>query len=203
MGPTSFLRKLGLSLASLAICSMTLLQVNPSFAAANPQGRQVNMVLSQGQLATLAKQDYALYRHVLDAYRSGSRLVVSERQYQVLSHLKTAYLGYARAGQACPPNTTLQPDGKCAVNVPASAPAGATAGAPASTCPVPTSGPLVPTIQAMCSDQGPIKTLAQFLAAIWPPLAAIPAVFIIAVLVLVLINDLIVLLQPPAAPATK
>jgi hypothetical protein len=170
---------------------MTLLQVNPSFAATNPEGRQANVVLSQGQLAALAKQDYALYRHVLDAYRSGSRLVVTERQYEVLSHLKTAYLGNARAGQAAAATGTGAPGSPIVV------PKTATP-----VCTAPATGPLVQVIAAACSAEGPIGSLMAVLAAFWPPLAVVPAILVIAVLILIVINDIFVLFQPQApAPA--
>jgi len=197
MGRTSFCKKLGLSLAALAIFSLSLLQVNPSYAAGVSQGRQVPIVLSQGQLVTLARQDHALYRHVMDAHNSNSRLVVTERQYQLLSHLKIAYLSSAKAGQTA--GTTPAPG---TPGNPIVVPKSATPAPPA--CTAPTTGPLVSVITQACSAEGPIATFAAFLGTLWAPLALIAPAAVIFVIILIVINDLIVLfeqLQPQPAPS--
>ena len=50
----------GVLLAFLAVGSMTLLQVDQSYAAAQMQTMRVKVVLSQAQLAMLAQQNHAL-----------------------------------------------------------------------------------------------------------------------------------------------
>jgi hypothetical protein len=68
-------RFVGILLAFLAVGSMTLLQVDQSYAAAKMQTMRVKVVLSQAQLAVLAQQNHALYAQVIKAYRTGSPLV--------------------------------------------------------------------------------------------------------------------------------
>jgi multidrug resistance efflux pump len=66
---------------------MTLLQIDPSYAAAQVQTTRVKVVLSQAQLAMLAQQNHALYAQVIKAYRTGGPLVVTQHEYRVLSRL--------------------------------------------------------------------------------------------------------------------
>jgi hypothetical protein len=129
----------GLLLALLAVGSMTLLQVDPTYAAAQMQTTRVKVILSGAQLAILAQQNHALYAQVIKAYQTGSPLTVTQHEYRVLSRLSTAYLGAAKAGQPAPgapgsPQNPITPGPK-ATTTP--------------TFPVPTSGPLVPWIQGM------------------------------------------------------
>lgn len=102
MRKSRFSRFIGVLLALLAVSAMTLLQVDYANAAVQAQTTQVRIILSQAQLADLAKRDHALYAQVIKAYRSGAPLFVARHQYQVLSRLSTAYLGTARAGQPAP-----------------------------------------------------------------------------------------------------
>jgi hypothetical protein len=95
-------RFIGVLLALLAVSAMTSLQVDYANAAVQAQTTQVRIILSQPQLADLAKRDHGLYAQVIKAYRGGAPLFVTRHQYQVLSHLSTAYLGTARAGQPAP-----------------------------------------------------------------------------------------------------
>jgi hypothetical protein len=99
MRKTLFGKLVGVLLAFLAVTSMTLLQVESSNAAVQAQTTRVKIILSQAQLAMLAKQDHALYAQVIKAYRTGAPLAVTQHDYRVLSHLSTAYLGNAKAGQ--------------------------------------------------------------------------------------------------------
>lgn len=102
MSKSRFSRFIGVLLALVAVSAMTLLQVDYANAAVQAQTTQVRIILSQAQLADLAKRDHALYAQVIKAYRGGAPLFVTRHQYQVLSHLSTAYLGTARAGQPAP-----------------------------------------------------------------------------------------------------
>jgi hypothetical protein len=174
-------------LALLAVGSMTLLQVDQTWAAVQAQTTRVKVILSYAQLAALAKQDHALYAQVIKAYRAGSPLVVTQHDYRVLSRLSTAYLGNAKAGQPAP-------------GAPGSAQNPITPGPKATTptFPVPSSGPLVPWIQGMAQ-------LAADLAAgatLFPPLAAASMVVLGIELVLIVIN-VILTLPLPAATAPK
>ena len=92
----------GVLLAFLAVGSMTLLQVDPTYAAAQVQTARVKVVLSRAQLAHLAQQNHALYAKVIKAYQAGSPLVVTPHEYRALARLSTAYLGAAKAGQPAP-----------------------------------------------------------------------------------------------------
>src|SRR5262249_32611308 len=92
----------GVLLAFLAVGSMTLLQVDPTYAAAQVQTTRVKVILSRAQLALLAQQNHALYAKVIKAYQAGSPLVVTQHEYRVLGRLSTAYLGAAKAGQPAP-----------------------------------------------------------------------------------------------------
>jgi hypothetical protein len=148
----------GILLAFLAVGSMTLLQVDATYAAAQMQTTRVKVVLSQAQLAMLAQQKHALYAHVIQAYRTGSPLVVSQHEYRVLSRLSAAYLGSAKAGQPAPgapgsPQNPITPGPK------------ATA---APTFAVPTSGPLVPWIQGMAQLAADLAAGATLFPR-WPP----------------------------------
>ena len=180
-------RFVGVLLAFLAVGSMTLLQIDPSYAAAQVQTTRVKVVLSQAQLAMLAQQNHALYAQVIKAYRTGSALVVTQHEYRVLSRLSAAYLGSAKAGQPAPgapgsPQNPITPGPK-----PTATP----------TFQVPTSGPLVPWIQGMAQ-------LAADLAAgatLFPPLAAASAVVLGIELVLIVVNVILSLPWAAAAPA--
>jgi hypothetical protein len=172
----------GVLLAFLAVGSMTLLQVDQSYAAAQMQTMRVKVVLSQAQLA-MAQQNHALYAQVIKAYRTGSPLVVTQHEYRVLSRLTAAYLGSAKAGQPAPgaPGSPQNP-----ISV------GKTP-----TFQVPTSGPLVPWIQGMAQ-------LAADLAAggaLFPPLAAASAVVLGIELVLIVVNVILSLPWATVAPA--
>jgi predicted lipid-binding transport protein (Tim44 family) len=144
----------GVLLAFLAVGSMTLLQVDQSYAAAQMQTMRVKVVLSQAQLAMLAQQNHALYAQVIKAYRTGSPLVVTQHEYRVLGRLTAAYLGSAKAGQPAPgaPGSPQNP-----ISV------GKTP-----TFQVPTSGPLVPWIQGM-AQQRPTLPLAVPCFRLWRP----------------------------------
>jgi hypothetical protein len=127
-------RFVGVLLAFLAVGSMTLLQVDPTFAVTQVQTTQVKVLLSQAQLTVLAQQNHALYAKIVKAYRAGSPLVVTQHEYRALSRLSTAYLGSAKAGQPAPgapgsPQNPITPGPKANA---------------APTFPVPSSGPLVP-----------------------------------------------------------
>ena len=186
----------GVLLAFLAVGSMTLLQVDPTYAAAQVQTTRVKVILSRAQLALLAQQNHALYAKVIKAYQAGSPLVVTQHEYRVLGRLSTAYLGAAKAGQPAPgaPGSPQNP-----ITV------GKTP-----TFQVPTSGPLVPFIKGQVPTSGPlvpfIKGMAQLAAdltagsALFPPLAAASAVVLGIELVLIVVN-LIVSLPWPAPPA--
>ena len=102
MRKTRFGRLVGVLLAFLAVGSMTLLQVNPSLAAAQIQTTRVKVILSQAQLAALAQQDHALYAKIMKAYAAASPLVVTQHEYRVIGRLSAAYLGSAKAGQPAP-----------------------------------------------------------------------------------------------------
>ena len=175
-------------MALLAVGSMTLLQVDPTYAAAQAQTTRVKVLLSLTQLAVLAQQNHVLYAKVMKAYQAGSPLVVTQHEYRVLSRLSTAYLGSAKAGQPAPgapgsPQNPITPGPKAS-----STP----------TFPVPTSGPLVPWIQGMAQ-------LAADLAAgatLFPPLAAASMVVLGIELVLIIVN-VILTLPLPAATASK
>jgi hypothetical protein len=181
-------RFVGVLLAFLAVGSMTLLQVDPTYAATQVQTTRIKVILSAAQLAVLAQQNHALYTQVIKAYGTGSPLTVTQHEYRVLARLSTAYLGAAKAGQPAPgtpgsPQNPITPGPK--------------AGA-APTLPVPTSGPLVPWIQGMAQ-------LATDLAAgatLFPPLAAASMVVLGIELVLIIIN-VILTLPLPAATASK
>jgi hypothetical protein len=181
MRKTLFGKLVGILLAFLAVGSMTLLQVESSYAAVQAQTMRVKIVLSQAQLALLAKQDHALYAQVIKAYRTGAPLAVTQHDYRVLSHLSTAYLGGAKAGQPAP-------------GAPGSATNPITIG-PAPTFQVPTSGPLVPFIQGMAQLAADLSAGA----ALFPPLAAISGVVLGIELVLIVIN--VILSLPWPAPA--
>jgi hypothetical protein len=173
----------GVLLAFLAVGSMTLLQVDPTYAAAQVQTTRVKVILSQAQLAMLAQQNHALYAQVIKAYRNGGPLVVTQHEYRVLSRLSAAYLGSAKAGQPAPgaPGSPGNP-----ITVPKTP-----------TFQVPTSGPLVPWIQGMAQ-------LAADLAAgatLFPPLAAASAVVLGIELVLIVINLIVSLPSQAVAPA--
>jgi hypothetical protein len=173
----------GVLLAFLAVGSMTLLQVDPTYAAAQVQTTRVKVILSQAQLAMLAQQNHALYAQVIKAYRTGGPLVVTQHEYRVLSRLSAAYLGSAKAGQPAPgaPGSPGNP-----ITVPKTP-----------TFQVPTSGPLVPWIQGMAQ-------LAADLAAgatLFPPLAAASAVVLGIELVLIVINLIVSLPSQAVAPA--
>jgi hypothetical protein len=173
----------GVLLAFLAVGSMTLLQIDPTYAAAQVQTTRVKVILSQAQLAMLAQQNHALYAQVIRAYRTGSPLVVTQHEYRVLSRLSAAYLGSAKAGQPAPgaPGSPGNP-----ITVPKTP-----------TFQVPTSGPLVPWIQGMAQ-------LAADLAAgatLFPPLAAASAIVLGIELVLIVINLLVSLPSQAIAPA--
>jgi hypothetical protein len=162
---------------------MTLLQVDPTYAAAQVQTTRVKVILSQAQLAMLAQHNHGLYAQVIKAYRTGSALVVTQHEYHVLSRLSLAYLGAAKAGQPAPgaPGSPQNP-----ISV------GKTP-----TFQVPTSGPLVPFIQGMAQ-------LAADLAAgatLFPPLAAASAVVLGIELVLIVVNVILSLPWPTAASA--
>src|SRR5262249_52675957 len=103
----------GVLLAFLAVGSMTLLQVDPTYAAAQVQTTRVKVILSRAQLALLAQQNHALYAKVIKAYQAGSPLVVTQHEYRVLVRLSTAYLGAAKAGQPAPgaPGTAKSDNG--------------------------------------------------------------------------------------------
>jgi hypothetical protein len=166
----------GLLFAFLAVGSMTLLQVDQSYAAAQMQTMRVKVVLSQAQLAVLAQQNHALYAQVIKAYRSGSPLVVTQHEYRVLSRLSAAYLGSAKAG--------------------------ATAGAPGSagnpiTIPAPKGGPLLPWIQGL----GQIVADLYAGASLFPPLAAAATVLAGIELLLVVIDIILTLPWAVTAPA--
>ena len=172
----------GVLLAFLAVGSMTLLQVDQSYAAAQMQTMRVKVVLSQAQLAMLAQQNHALYAQVIKAYRTGSPLVVTQHEYRVLSRLTAAYLGSAKARQPAPgaPGSPQNP-----ISV------GKTP-----TFQVPTY-PLVPWIQGMAQ-------LAADLAAggaLFPPLAAASAVVLGIELVLIVVNVILSLPWATVAPA--
>jgi hypothetical protein len=145
--------------------------------------RQVRIILSQPQLAALAKRDHALYAQVIKAYRSGTPLVVTQHEYQVLSGLSAAYLGTARAGQPAPgaPGSATNP-----ISVGKTPP-----------LPVPASGPLVPFIQGMAQ----LATDLAAGAALFPPLAAASGVVLGIELVLIVINLILTLPWPATAPA--
>jgi hypothetical protein len=173
----------GVLLAFLAVGSMTLLQVDPTYAAAQVQTTRVKVILSQAQLAMLAQQNHALYAQVIKAYRTGGPLVVTQHEYRVLSRLSAAYLGSAKAGLPAPgaPGSPGNP-----ITVPKTP-----------TFQVPTSGPLVPWIQGMAQ-------LAADLAAgatLFPPLAAASAVVLGIELVLIVINLIVSLPSQAVAPA--
>jgi hypothetical protein len=183
MRKSRFSRFIGVLLALLAVGAMTLLQVDYANAAVQAQTTQVRIILSQAQLADLAKRDHALYAQVIKAYRSGAPLFVTRHQYQVLSRLSTAYLGAARAGQPAP-----------------GAPGSATNPIPigkSPSLPVPTSGPLVPFIQGMAQ----LATDLAAGAALFPPLAAASGVVLGIELVLIIINLILTLPWPATAPA--
>jgi hypothetical protein len=177
----------GLLLALLAVGSTTLLQVDPTYAAAQMQTLRVKVILSGAQLAVLAQQNHALYTQLIKAYQTGGPLNVTQHKYRILSRLSTAYLGAAKAGQPAPgapgsPQNPITPGPK----------------ATTPTFPVPTSGPLVPWIQGMAQ-------LATDLAAgstLLPPLAAASMVVLGIELVLIIVN-VILTLPLPAAIASK
>jgi hypothetical protein len=176
-------RFVGVFLAFLAVGSMTLLQVDQSYAAAQVQTMRVKVVLSQAQLAMLAQQNHALYGQVIKAYRTGSPLVVTQHEYRVLSRLTAAYLGSAKAGQPAPgaPGSPQNP-----ISV------GKTP-----TFQVPTSGPLVPWIQGMAQLAADLAAGA----ALFPPLAAASAVVLGIELVLIVVNVILSLPWATVAPA--
>jgi hypothetical protein len=181
MRKSLFGKLVGIVLALLAVGSMTLLQVDQSYAAAQAQTTRIKIILSQAQLAALAKQDHALYSLVIKAYRTGSPLLVTQHDYRVLSRLSAAYLGNARAGQPAP-GAPGSPGNPISVG-----------GAP--TFPVPTSGPLVPFIQGMAQLAADLSAGA----ALFPPLAAASMVVLGIELVLIVIN--VILSLPWPAPA--
>jgi hypothetical protein len=171
----------GIFLAFLAVAP--LLQMDPTYAAAQVQTTRVKVLLSRMQLAVLAQQNQALYAKVMKAYQAGGPLVVTQHEYRVLSRLSAAYLGSAKAGQPAP-------------GQPGSAQNPITVGKPP-TFQVTTSGPLVPFIQGMAQ-------LATDLAAgatLFPPLAAASAVVLGIELVLIVVNVILSLPWPGAAPA--
>jgi hypothetical protein len=143
----------------------------------------VRIILSQAQLADLAKRDHALYAEVIKAYRGGAPLFVTPHQYKVLSHLSTAYLGTARAGQPAP-------------GAPGSATNPISVGKTPS-LPVPASGPLVPLIQGLAQ----LATDLAAGSALFPPLAAASGVVLGIELVLIIINVILTLPWPSTAPA--
>ncbi|HXX50712.1 MAG TPA: hypothetical protein VEI98_05425 [Xanthobacteraceae bacterium] len=184
MRKSRFSRFVGVLLALLAVSALTLLQVDYANAAVQAQTTQVRIILSQAQLAVLAKRDHALYAQVIKAYRSGSPLVVTQREYRVLSRLSTAYLGAAKAGQPAP-------------GAPGSATNPITVGKTNPPLPAPMSGPLVPYIHGLAQ-------LAAGLAAgatLFPPLAAASGVVLGIELVLIIINVILTLPWPTTAPA--
>jgi hypothetical protein len=161
----------------------TLLQVDSASAVAQAQATRDHIILSQGQLAALAKQDHALYAQVIKAYRSGSPLVVTQHEYRMLSRLSAAYLGSAKAGQP-------------AQGAPGSATNPISIGkTPA--LPVPSSGPLVPFIQGLAQ----LATDLAAGAALFPPLAAASGVALAIELVLIIINVILTLPWPAPAPS--
>lgn len=170
-------------MAFLAAGSMTLLQVDQSYAAAQMQTMRVKVVVSQAQLAMLAQQNHALYAQVIKAYRTGSPLVVTQHEYRVLSRLSAAYLGSAKAGQPVP-------------GAPGSATNPITVGK-TPTFQVPTSGPLVPFIQGMAQ----LATDLAAGAALFPPLAAASGVILGIELVLIVINLIVSLPWSAVAPS--
>jgi hypothetical protein len=183
MRKTLFGKLVGVLLAFLAVTSMTLLQVDPTYAAAQAQTMRVKIILSQAQLAALAKQDHALYGQVIKAYRTGSPLAVTQHEYRLLSRLSAAYLGSAKAGQPAP-------------GAPGSATNPITVGK-TPTFQVPTSGPLVPFIQGMAQ----LATDLAAGAALFPPLAAASAVVLGIELGLIVINLIVSLPWSAVAPS--
>jgi hypothetical protein len=183
MRKTLLSKFVGVLLAFLAVGSMTLLQVDPTYAAAQVQTTRVKVVLSQAQLAMLAQQNRALYTQVVSAYRTGGPLVVTQHEYRVLSRLTAAYLGSAKAGQPAP-GAPGSPQNPISVGK-------------APTFQVPTSGPLVPFIQGAAQ-------LAADLAAgatLFPPLAVASGIVLGIELVLIVINLIVSLPWPKVAPA--
>ena len=71
---------------------MTLLQVDPTYAAGQVQTARVKVVPSRAELAHLAQQNHALYAKVIKAYQAGSPLVVTPHEYRALGRLSPAYL---------------------------------------------------------------------------------------------------------------
>jgi hypothetical protein len=176
-------RFIGVLLALLAVSAMTLLQVDDANAAVQAQTTQVRIILSQAQLADLAKRDHALYAEVIKAYRGGAPLFVTPHQYQVLSHLSAAYLGTTRAAQPAP-------------GAPGSATNPISVGKTPS-LPVPASGPLVPFIQGLAQ----LATDLAAGSALFPPLSAASGVVLGIELVLIVINVILTLPWPSTAPA--
>ena len=184
MRKSLFGKLVGIVLALLAVGSMTLLQVDQTYAAAQAQTTRIKIILSQAQLAALAKQDHALYGLVIKAYRTGSPLVVTQHDYRILSRLSTAYLGNAKAGQPAP-GTPGSPGNPI--------PVGGAKATP--TFPVPTSGPLVPFIQGMAQLAADLSAGAV----LFPPLAAASMVVLGIELVLIVINVILSLPLPASA----
>src|SRR5690348_7317055 len=189
MRKTLFGRFVGILLAFLAVGSMTLLQVNPSLAAAQVQTTRVKVILSQAQLAALAQQNHALYAKIIKAYAAGGPLVVTQHEYRVISHLSTAYLGAAKAGQPAP-------------GAPGSKENPITPGPKATAAPtfaVPSSGPLVPWIAGMAQLAADLSAGAV----LFPPLAAASMVVLGIELVLIIVNVILTLPLKAAAAAVK
>jgi len=173
----------GVLLAFLAVGSMTLLQVDPTYAAAQVQTARVKVVLSRAQLAHLAQQNHALYAKVIKAYQAGSPLVVTPHEYRALARLSTAYLGAAKAGQPAP-GAAGSPQNPITVGK-------------TPTFLVPTSGPLVPFIQGMAQLAADLSAGS----ALFPPLAAASVVVLGIELVLIVINLIVSLPWPAPTPA--
>ena len=173
----------GVLLAFLAVGSMTLLQVDPTYAAAQVQTARVKVVLSRAELAHLAQQNHALYAKVIKAYQAGSPLVVTPHEYRALGRLSAAYLDAARAGQPAP-------------GVPGSPQNPITVGK-TPTFQVPTSGPLVPFIQGMAQLAADLSA-GSALFRLW---LRTSAVVLGIELVLIVINLIVPLPWPAPAPA--